>query len=119
MPIPSSPPPYPSTRNIGWIVIVSFLAAILLSFVLVTIVVPGAHENVISAAVILAFALGAGLLAMLSARRSDQPQRWALIAAGWLALAGISLVVAGSFSAMALEMVLDIRRMNVCFRKSP
>ena len=84
----TDPSPPASTRNIAWIVIVSLLAAVILSIVLVAVVVPGARENVISAAVLLAFAAGAALLGVLSARRSDQPQRWALIAAGWLALAG-------------------------------
>ncbi len=81
-----------SSRNIAWIVLVSLLAAVLLSIVLVIVVFGGARENVISAAVLLAFAAGAGLLGVLSARRSDQPQRWALIA-GWLALAGTILVI--------------------------
>src|SRR6267142_5602585 len=91
--IPGSSPSRPSTRNIAWIVIVSLLGAILLSIVLVMVVVAGARENVISAAVLFAFAAGAVLLAVLSARRSDQPQHWALIVAGWLALAGIVLLI--------------------------
>src|SRR5688572_17061041 len=93
MPIPDPSPPLHSTRNIAWIVIVSLLAAVVLSIVLVMVVVGGARENVISAAVLFAFAAGAVLLAVLSARRSDQPQRWALIAAGWLALAGTVLLI--------------------------
>jgi pimeloyl-ACP methyl ester carboxylesterase len=83
----------PSTRNIAWIVIVSFVAAVLLSLVLVLVVFAGARENVISGAVLLAFAAGAVLLGVLSARRSDQPQGWALMAAGWIALAGTVLFI--------------------------
>jgi pimeloyl-ACP methyl ester carboxylesterase len=90
---PHPTPAFPSTRNIAWIVIVSLLVAVLLSIVFVMIVVPGARENVISAAVLFGFAAGAALLAVLSARRSEQPQRWALIAAGWLALAGTVLLI--------------------------
>jgi pimeloyl-ACP methyl ester carboxylesterase len=93
MPIHDPSPPLPSTRNIAWIVIVSLAAAVLLAIVLVFIVVPGARENVISAAVLFAFAAGAALLGVLSAGRSDQPQGWALIAAGWLALAGTVLLI--------------------------
>jgi pimeloyl-ACP methyl ester carboxylesterase len=93
MPIPDPSPPLPSRRNIAWIVIVSWLAAVLLAIVLVILVVPGARENVISAVVMFAFAAGAALLAVLSARWSEQPQRWALIAAGWLALAGTVLLI--------------------------
>jgi len=88
-----TPPSLPSTRNIAWIVIVAFLTAVLLSLVLTLLVFGGAREHVISAAVLFAFAAGAALLARLSTRRSDQPQRWALIAAGWLALAGIVFVI--------------------------
>jgi len=91
--IPDPTPPLPATRNIAWIVVVSLLTAVLLSLVLVLVVVAGARENVISAAVLFAFAAGAALLGVLSAGRSDQPQRWALIAAGWLALAGTVLVI--------------------------
>jgi pimeloyl-ACP methyl ester carboxylesterase len=83
----------PSTRNIAWLVIASFLTAVLLSLVLVLLVFAGARENVISGAVLLGFAAGAALLGQLSARRSDQPQRWALTAAGWLALAGAVLLI--------------------------
>ena len=57
------------------------------------VTVAGARENVISAAVIFAFAVGSALLGVLSTRWSDQPQRWALIAAGWLSLAGIVLLL--------------------------
>src|SRR6266550_4958845 len=93
MTIPDASPTSPSTRNIAWIGIVSFLAAVLLAVVLVMLVVPGARENVISAAVLFAFAAGAALLGVLSARRSDQPQRWALIVAAWLALAATLLLI--------------------------
>ncbi len=82
-----------STRNIAWIVIVSLLAAALLSIALVILVVPGARENVISTAVLFGFAAGLVLLGWLSARRSEQPQRWARTAAGWLALAGAVFLV--------------------------
>src|SRR5688500_15664405 len=109
MPIPDPSPPLHSTRNIAWIVIVSILAAVLLSILLVVVVVAGARENVISAAVLLAFAAGALLLAVLSARLSDQPQRWGLIAAGWLALAGILFLIwPGVVSTAAIAWVAPV-----------
>jgi pimeloyl-ACP methyl ester carboxylesterase len=46
-------------------------------------------ENVLTGVVLLAFALGWALLAMLSIRFSDQPQRWAFVPAAFLALAGV------------------------------
>src|SRR6185503_753900 len=109
MTIADRSPVLPSTRNIAWIVIVSLLAAVLLSLVLVIVVVAGARENVISAAVLFAFAAGAVLLGVLSARRSDQPQRWALTAAGWLALAGILLLIwPGVVSTAAIAWVAPV-----------
>jgi len=109
MPIPAPTHPLPSTRNIAWIVSVSLLAAILLSIVLVMVVVAGARESVISAAVLLAFAAGALLLAVLSTRRSDQPQRWALMAAGWLALASTVLLIwPGVVSTAAIAWVAPV-----------
>ena len=41
-----------------------------------------ATENALTAVVLLAFALGWALLAVLSTRFSDQPQRWAAAVAG-------------------------------------
>jgi pimeloyl-ACP methyl ester carboxylesterase len=90
--VPAATPRIPSTRNIAWIVIASILAAVLLSAVLVLVVAAGARENMITAAVLFAFAAGTALLAVLSTRNSDQPQRWAWVAAGWLSIGGIVLV---------------------------
>lgn len=84
--------PLPSTRNIAWMVIVSLLGAVVLALLLTLFVVAGADEHVITATVLFAFAVGAGLLGVLSARWSEQPQRWARIVAGWLASAGAALL---------------------------
>ena len=52
-----------------------------------------AKENVLTGMVLLAFALGWALLAVLSVRFSDQPQRWAAAPAVFFTLAGlISLI---------------------------
>jgi peptidoglycan/LPS O-acetylase OafA/YrhL len=48
-----------------------------------------AKENVLTGMVLLAFALGWALLAVLSIRFSDQPQRWAAAPAVFFALAGL------------------------------
>jgi pimeloyl-ACP methyl ester carboxylesterase len=48
-----------------------------------------ATENALTGVVLLAFALGWALLAVLSTRFSDQPQRWAFVPAGFMALAGL------------------------------
>jgi hypothetical protein len=48
-----------------------------------------ARENVLTGVVLLAFALGWVLLAVLSTRFSDQPQRWASAPAMFMAIAGL------------------------------
>jgi hypothetical protein len=48
-----------------------------------------AEENVLTGMVLLAFALGWALLAVLSVRFSDQPQRWAAAPAVFFTLAGL------------------------------
>jgi hypothetical protein len=56
-----------------------------------------AKENILTGVVLLAFALGWALLAMLSTRFSNQPQRWAAAPAVFRAVAGlISLLPPGS-----------------------
>ena len=48
-----------------------------------------AKENVLTGVALLGFAFGWALLAVLSARSSDQPQRWAVAPAVFMALAGL------------------------------
>ena len=48
-----------------------------------------ASENVLTGVVLLGFALGWALLAVLSVRFSDQPQRWAAAPAAFMAVAGL------------------------------
>ena len=52
-----------------------------------------ATENVLVGAVLLAFALGWALLALLSTRFSDQPQRWAVAPAVFLAVVGLGSIL--------------------------
>jgi len=56
-------------------------------------VVAGSTEPVITGSVLLAFALGWALLAALSVRLTDQPQRWAAVLAAFLGLVGAGLFV--------------------------
>src|SRR5437762_9200413 len=53
----------------------------------------GAQEHVIMGTALLGWALGWALLAVLSMRWSDQPQRWAIVPAGLMALAGAGLLI--------------------------
>lgn len=55
-------------------------------------VFPGATESVTTGSILLSFGFGWGLLAVLSTRRTAQPQRWALVPAAAMAASGIALM---------------------------
>jgi pimeloyl-ACP methyl ester carboxylesterase len=83
--------------HIGLIVAGSMATGLVLAVVLVAAPIIPATENVLTGVVLLAFALGWALLAVLSVRFSTQPQRWAAAPAAFLAVAGvISLFPPGS-----------------------
>ena len=67
----------------------SLLAGLVLAVVVVTAPVIPARTNILVAGVLLAFALGWALLAVLSIRFTDPPQRWAAVPAAFMALAGV------------------------------
>ena len=81
--------------HIGWIVAgslaVGFVAAVL--FVAAPFIPAGESEVV--GAVLCGFALGWALLAVLSVRFTDQPQRWAMVPALFMGIGGLLLVVFG------------------------
>ena len=80
--------------RIGLIVLTSMAAGLLAAGLLVAVPVLPAREDVLTGAVLLAFALGWGLLGLLSVR-SQSPQRWALAPAALLGLFGVA-VLSGS-----------------------
>ena len=55
-----------------------------------------AEESAVTGGVLCGFALGWAMLAVLSVRFTDQPQRWAAAPALFLGLGGLLLVVFGS-----------------------
>jgi hypothetical protein len=71
--------PTPRGR-IGLIVAGSLAAGLVVAVVLVAAPFIPAKENVLTGVVLLGFAFGWALLAVLSVRFSDQPQRWAIAA---------------------------------------
>lgn len=83
----------PRMHNIGSIVTLSLVAGLVTALILVFGVVAGATEHVISGAVLVAFGIGWGLLAMLSIRRTNQPQRWAVVPAAIFTVVGVLLLV--------------------------
>ncbi|WP_199190307.1 alpha/beta hydrolase [Cryobacterium sp. N22] len=93
--LPPRPDPGPG-RRMGLIVLASLafglVAALLLSAA--PFIRPG--ESELTGAVLLGFGLGWAMLAVLTSRFTDQPQRWAAVPAAVLGLGGLLLVVFGS-----------------------
>src|SRR5438874_12412389 len=79
--------------HIGLIVAGSLMTGFVVSIVLVVGPFGGAQEHVIMGTALLGWALGWGLLAVLSMRWTDQPQRWAVVPAALMALTGASLLI--------------------------
>ena len=71
----------------------SLVAGLVLALLLVLVVFAGAREHVITGAAMLAFAFGWAMLAVLSMRRTNQPQRWALVPAVGMGIVGAALLV--------------------------
>ena len=88
------------TVPIGLIVAGSLTLGLLAALVLVLGPLGGAPEDVISGTALLAFAGGWALLAALSACWTRQPQRWAAVPAGLLALLGAGLLIVAPPSAV-------------------
>jgi pimeloyl-ACP methyl ester carboxylesterase len=96
--------PAPARRGrIGWIVAGSLAAGLVAAALLLVVPFGPATESAVIGSVLCGFALGWAMLAVLSVRFTDQPQRWAYAPALLLALGGLLLVV---FDAPA-ERILD------------
>jgi pimeloyl-ACP methyl ester carboxylesterase len=79
--------------HVGLVVLGSLLIGFLLALVLAGIVFGGGTEPVITGVVLLSFALGWALLAWLSGRRTNQPQRWALVPALFMGILGLAHLI--------------------------
>jgi len=93
-PSPSSAPD--SRGHIGRVVAASLLTGLVAALLLAAApFVPNEEANV-TGAVLLGFALGWALLAVLSARLTDQPQSWAVVPAVFMGVGGLLLLLFGS-----------------------
>jgi pimeloyl-ACP methyl ester carboxylesterase len=81
---------------IGWVVAGSLATGVLAALVLVAVPFIQVQENDITGAVLWGFAVGWAMLALLSVRFTNQPQRWALVPALFLGVSGLLLVAFGS-----------------------
>src|SRR5438270_13473325 len=79
--------------RVGLIVAGSLITGFVVALVLVIGPFGGAQEHVIMGTALLGWALGWGLLVVLSTRWSHQPQRWAIVPAALMALAGACLLI--------------------------
>ena len=82
-----------NTRDIGRIVAGCLAAGLVAALGLVLGPFGGAQEHVITGTVLLALASSWALLATVSLLWSDQPQRWALLPATFMGVAGAGLLV--------------------------
>ena len=76
--------------RIGLIVAGSLAAGLVAALVLIAAPFIGAEENVLIGVVLLGFAFGWALLAVLSVWFTDQPQRWAAAPAAFMGVAGLA-----------------------------
>src|SRR3954451_11328228 len=88
---------YPEKRErIGWIVAGSLATGLVAAVLLVAAPFIPVQESNLTGAVLCGFALGWAMLAVLSVRFTDHPQRWAVVPAVVMGLGGLLLVVFGS-----------------------
>lgn len=87
----------PAARwRIGWVVASSLAAGLLAALLLVVAPFISPGESEITGALLCGFAVGWGLLAFLSVRFTDQPQRWPVAPALFMGVPGLLLVVFGT-----------------------
>jgi pimeloyl-ACP methyl ester carboxylesterase len=82
------------TGHIARVVIASMVTGLISALMLVIVVFAGAAEHVTTGLTMIAFGSGWAMLAVLSGRRTDQPQRWARIPAAAMGIVGAALIVA-------------------------
>ena len=85
--------PPPTKGHIGRIVAGSMIGGLVGAIALVVGPFAGAREHVITGSVLLVFSIAWAMLAVLSARWTDQPQRWAVVPAVVMAIAGATILV--------------------------
>jgi pimeloyl-ACP methyl ester carboxylesterase len=98
-PIPVRP------RRLGRIVAASLTAGLVAGVLIAFAPFVSANEAGATGALLLGFALGWSMLAALSTRFTDQPQRWAYVPAGFMAASGVALIALGTPAAHVLGWV--------------
>jgi hypothetical protein len=89
--------PGPGPRgHLGWVVAGSLASGLVAAVLLAAAPFIPAEEPAVTGAVLCGFALGWAMLAVLSVRYTDQPQRWAVAPALFMGVGGLLLVGFGS-----------------------
>ena len=91
--------------RIGRVLAGSLATGVVAALLLVTAPFIHVQENDITGAVLWGFAIGWAMLAVLSVRYTDQPQRWAVVPAVFMGVSGLLLLVFGSGVADALHWI--------------
>jgi pimeloyl-ACP methyl ester carboxylesterase len=79
--------------HIGLVVSLSIVLGLVLGLALDLVVLGGGPETTITGAALLSFAAGCATLAVLSTRRTDQPQRWARVPAASFGVTGAAILI--------------------------
>ena len=90
----ADPEPQSRPMHLGTAVAVSLAAGFAAAVIIPFLPVGTVDVNFSTAMVLFGFALGWALLALLSSRFTDQPQRWAAAPAIFMAVAGVTVLVA-------------------------
>jgi pimeloyl-ACP methyl ester carboxylesterase len=85
--------PRPRSGPVASVIAGSLTTGAVIALILTLVVFPGATEAVITGSTLLAFGLGWTMMAVLSARATSQPQRWAAVPAAAMSAAGLGLLV--------------------------
>src|SRR4051794_33768648 len=80
------------TGSAGRSILASLVAGALIALLLSLVVFPGATEATVTGSILFGFGLGWALVATLTARRTSQPQRWAVVPAVAMGATGIALL---------------------------
>src|SRR3954447_871065 len=103
-PVPPAAPE-PRRMRVGPVVLGSLAAGFAAAVILPFVPAGRVDDSFATAVVLFGFAVGWTLLAVLSSRFTDQPQRWAVVPAVVMAVAGVLLLVAPDASAGVLRWV--------------
>ncbi|MEO8266066.1 MAG: alpha/beta hydrolase [Ilumatobacteraceae bacterium] len=83
----------PDAGHIGRVVAGCLVSGLVGAIALVAGPLAGAKEHVITGSVLVVFALAWAMLAALSERRTNQPQRWAVAPAAFMTTSGVGILV--------------------------